>query len=87
MITQGLLDFFSLWCAGMLALIPPLPGEWGSAIAGVADAGAYFGSLLANLGPVVPWNTIGNVIQWWIASLTFWAAMLGLRLVLWIIGR
>lgn len=87
MIIMGIIDYISTWLAGLIGLIPPLPAEWANQIDTMTDGGYYIGSLVAKFGPFVPFDTISSLISVWVGLLAFWAAMLGVRLVLWILGR
>lgn len=87
MITQGILDFFSMWVAGLLEFIPPMPASWQTWLANIASGGSSVGSWISKLSPIVPLSVISVCIQAWVGALTFWLAMLGLRLVLWLVGR
>jgi hypothetical protein len=87
MIIQTLMDVISLMVAGMLDLLPALPPEWFDALGAVTDFGSWAGTNLARFGILVPFETVGFVIQWWAAALLFWALMMGVRLILFIAGR
>lgn len=87
MITQGIMDMFASFLSQLLVLIPPLPAEWTDAVTTVTGGGAYFGSKVAKLGVIIPWQTFWTVLQWWIAAVQFWVVMLGLRAILWLVGR
>lgn len=87
MIIQGILDFISQWIAGLIRLMPPWPSEMTTALGYMEDFGALMASYLEPFGVIMPWATFGIIINVWLGAMTFWAAMLGLRLVLWIIGR
>lgn len=87
MIVQGLLDFVSQWIAGLLSLIPPLPKGWNDAVAWITDGSGFLGGMLQKLGVVVPWSVLATIVAVWVGLLVFWAAMLAVRLVLFIVGR
>ena len=87
MMIQGLMDFFSLWLAGLVSLIPPVPAEWSESVGMLSDGGVYLGGKLALLSPVIPWSVFGACLAIWFGLVQFWAAMLGIRFVLWIVGR
>lgn len=82
-----LLDFISYTVGAALDLIPPVPGEFLSAVGSVSDAGDYFSGAVSKFGVVVPFDIFAIVMGWFGAAVLFWLAMLGLRLVLWIAGR
>lgn len=87
MIVQGILDFLSQFIAGLARLIPPMPVEMTTAIGYVTSAGSSFATQLAAFGVIIPWGTFGTLVTIWWGAMTFWLAMLGVRLVLWIVGR
>lgn len=87
MIVQGILDFLSQAIAKLIGLIPPLPAEWNDQLVALSDGGNYIGALVAKFGPFIPFGTVTSLLSIWVGLLTFWLAMLGLRLVLWLLGR
>lgn len=87
MIVQNLLDLLSEWIAGVLGLIPALPAEFDAAVVAVESGGTLIGALVSPLGALLPFNSMMIVVQWWLASLVFWIAMVGIRAVLWVLGR
>lgn len=87
MITQLLLDFVSLWAAGVIGLIPVLPPEVATGI-GYWNVGIVeIANTTKNLGVIVPFDGIFMVIQWHLALVAFWALTLPLRLIMWIANR
>lgn len=87
MITQLLLDFVSLWAAGVIGLIPTLPpevvtgiGYWNIGIVEVANT-------TKNFGFIVPFDAVFMVIQWHLALVAFWSLTLPLRVIMWIANR
>lgn len=87
MIVQGILDFFSLWVAGVVGLIPELPESFDPAVGAIATGGTTLVAWVGPLGALVPFSAMTTVIQWWLGSLVFWGAMVLLRVVLWVFGR
>lgn len=87
MIIQGLLDFLSIALSELLLLLPPIPSQWTTTLAWLQTGGTWLGTTLAKFSPVVPWLVIQSIVTVWIGLLTFWAAMLVMRLVLWVLGR
>lgn len=87
MLIQGLLDFGSLWIAGLLDLVPLLPEAVASALGWITDAGNAIAPTLGKLSPIFPWLIFQQVVSAWLSALTFWGAMLVLRVALWAIGR
>lgn len=87
MITQGLIDFFSVWLAGLIAFVPPLPPEAAQVVASIAEAGTTIGSVAGKLGPIVPFAQIGQAFAIIGGLYVFWAAMIIPRSVLWIVNR
>ena len=87
MITQGLLDFFSNFAADWLNGLPSLPSEVSAAVGSVSSSLTFLGSQVGKFGVIFPFDTVGVIVQWWLAYLAFWFAIAALRLVLWLAGR
>lgn len=87
MIVQLFLDLLSTWLGGILLVLPPLPAEWSDALSAIGDGGDYVMSWIAKLGPIVPFDTFATIIDWWVKAVAFWAAILVVRGVLWLLGR
>lgn len=87
MIIQGILDFISQWLAGLVRLIPAMPSQMTDALGMATNAGAAMATGLAKFGILIPWDVVGACMTIWWGAMTFWAAMLIVRLVLWIVGR
>jgi len=86
-ITQLILDFLSRAVGNLLASLPPLPTQWGTALGWVGAGGTQLSSLLGKLGVILPWYAIEAVAAAWVGLLAFWFAMLIWRAVLWAFGR
>jgi hypothetical protein len=86
-IVQGLLDFMSQWLGAAVALIPPFPVEFQNALTGIQNGGAWLGTHIANLSPIVPFTVIYGATLAYLGALGFWVSMLALRLVLWMFNR
>lgn len=87
MITQVLMNTLTELMVFFVAALPPLPTEYATAIAAATDAAHQFGTYLSLLGPLIPWDVVGYVLQWWLGLLAFYVAMQVVRLILWLIGR
>lgn len=87
MIVQGILDFFSQWIAGLVSLVPPMPSEMSALLSDLASGGADIASGIALFGPVIPFDVIGGVLVSWGVLVGFWAVLLGVRFVLWIVAH
>lgn len=88
MITQWLMDWFSTgMLASLLQLLPPLPQEVADLLADGSGLGAQLGTMLAKTGIVIPWATAGAIMGVWLALVGFWAIVLGVRALLWILNR
>ncbi len=85
MITQSLLNWLADFIARAITLIPPLPDVWANSLAYIETAGAYLGPLVSNTGVLIPWSTFGAALAIWAAVVAFWALMLALRVVLWVL--
>lgn len=87
MVIQILLDFLAEMFESFILLIPPAPPEFAQALNVIGTGMDNLAFILGKLGPIMPWDTFGVVLQWWIGSLVFFAAMLVVRVVLWAVGR
>lgn len=87
MIIQIILDAASYWVAGAISLLPPTPQALLDLLAGFNNGVAFMIAKIAPFGVILPFVQIGNVLQWWIGLLAFWALTLPLKLVLWLMGR
>lgn len=87
MITQGILDFLSQFIAGIVRLIPAMPPELQTALGYLESFGTLMATYLEPFGVIMPWATFGQLITVWLGAMTFWLAMLALRLILWLVGR
>lgn len=87
MIIQGLIDFVCLWIAGILSIIPPLPSWFSNGLSQITAGMTWVGQHVGGLGAVVPFDVLYNLGLAWLGAWTFFVAMLGLRLILWIFGR
>lgn len=87
MIIQILLDFLAEMFSAFIALIPAAPVQMTSALNAIGTGADQLAVILSKLGPIMPWDSFTTVLQWWVGSLIFFAAMLILRVVLWAVGR
>ena len=87
MIYQILLDFVAELMAAFIILIPPAPPEMSQALNAIGAGMESIAQIVSKLGPIMPWDTFGVVVQWWLGSLIFFAACLVIRVVLFAIGR
>jgi hypothetical protein len=87
MITQGILDFFSLWLAGLVGLMPPMPAVWAQMLGDLTAGGGWLSGIISTTGPIVPWDAFAGAVAVWLGLMAFWAVMLGIRFVLWIVAR
>lgn len=87
MITQQFLDFFSQMIAGIIGLIPPLPGEAQQLVNALEDGIAGFGETAAYMSPIVPYEVFPNILALYGGLLLVWAGYLILRIILWGINR
>lgn len=87
MIVQGIINWLSEIVAMFLVLIPPLPAEWGEAVDKIAQGGAYLGSRVSMLSPIVPFDALSGVVSAFSGVVFFWGLMLGVRVILWAVGR
>lgn len=87
MLTQNFLDFLSQAVANVLGLIPPMPPELDQAVTDLEGAASTIGSQAASFGILVPWDVLSGGLQVVVAVLGFWAALLVVRGVLWLVGR
>jgi hypothetical protein len=81
------MDFLSAWAAGIVGLLPALPATFNNALSSITAAGTSIGGMLAKTGVLIPWNEFTIVVQWWLGALAFWALLLPIRLVLWLVGK
>lgn len=84
MITQFLLDFISTVLAAIVGLIPDMPPELDGALGSVNEGIDYFMLQIAPLSYLVPFDAIAAVVAVAIAALGFWAAVLVIRVGLWL---
>lgn len=87
MIVQGILDWLSHNLAMTLDLLPPLPVEWSQMVGAVTDGGQFIGEQIGKFSPLLPLDVFNTIINVWVGLWVFWAALLAVRLVLWMFGR
>lgn len=81
------MDLLAEMIAELLTLLPALPAEVMAALNSFASMGSYLGGLIGKFGVIIPFSVINTAITWFIAACLFWVAVMGLRAVLWALGR
>lgn len=87
MLIQIVLDMLAELIAFIVQSIPPMPPEISQMLAEVAGGAGFLGERISILGVVVPWGTATTILAVWVSLLGFWAIVLGVRFVLWVLGR
>lgn len=87
MLIQYLLDGIRDLIVSIIAGIPGAPPDFSTVMGEVSGAAGFLASTVAKFGVIMPWETFSIIIQVWLGLVGFWLVTLGIRFVLWILGR
>jgi hypothetical protein len=86
-IVQWILDFARDLISFWIDAFPGLPEGFYDAQGWLITGGLWLNDQVSAYGALIPFNTINTLLGVWVGILTFWLVCVGIRVVLWAIGR
>lgn len=87
MILQVIANMIAELLAGLVKLVPPLPGDVAELVADVQAGSTVAGAAAAKLGVLFPFEVAGTLLVAWLSVLGIWVSVLGVKVILWALGR
>lgn len=87
MIIQQLLDFISQAIAALIKVLPAAPSEFWRVGDTLEQAGTALAETATKFGVILPFEAFSIIIPMWVSVLVFYGAIMGIRVILWIVNR